>query len=381
MLQKIAFANYKLFKDWQELELKPITVLIGKNSSGKSAIAKLPTLISQSLQGTSDEPINLINEGVEIGAEFRDLVYGRNLTGVLELKLTGDQHEMQVNIASGVRTQDAPQIVHWKLESQSGTIEKTSNQVFKGFIPQGHEGQKPKGFNVKTDYIGPIRKSPERINEPQTNRKIEKIGNDGANAYPLLYQDDLKTDGQLVRQVDAWYKKNFEGWGIRVNRDRAPYYEVELTWKDELKINLRDVGEGMSQVLPIVTRAFMPADKDTLIIIEQPELHLHPAAHGSLAQLFVERVSDGKGRYLIETHSKNLVLRLRRLVAEQHLSADKLLIYYVDFDQEKGNSELRRIEVDETGNVDYWPEHVFSESLDEAIALRTAQLNLEGYGR
>ena len=87
MLEKIKFKNYKLFKDWQELELKPITILIGKNSSGKSAVLKLPTLIESSISGSFSEPLRMNNNGIELGGEFKDLIYGRQY-GNLEISLS-----------------------------------------------------------------------------------------------------------------------------------------------------------------------------------------------------------------------------------------------------------------------------------------------------
>ncbi len=107
--------------------------------------------------------------------------------------------------------------------------------------------------------------------------------------------------------------------------------------------------------------------------MEQPELHLHPGAHGNLAELFAKTSNEKNKNYLIETHSKNFILRIRRLIAEGKFNKDNLALYWVDFDEEKNTSSLVKINVDELGRVDYWPENVFSESLDETIALRTAQ--------
>mgnify|MGYP000411420810 FL=1 len=69
------------------------------------------------------------------------------------------------------------------------------------------------------------------------------------------------------------------------------------------------------------------------------------------------------------------MLRLRRLIAEGKLVPDDLALYYVDFNEENNESELKRIIIDENGNVDYWPEGIFSESLDETIGIRTAQID------
>jgi hypothetical protein len=378
MLDQISFRNYKIFQDWQTLELRPMTILIGKNSSGKSVLTKLPTWIEESLSGKFEEPLLMKNNGVEIGGEFRDLVYGRLNPFHFWLKLVSGNESLSVQIVSGAESRDYPLIREWHLQNEHGEFSEGMKSKFKGFQldslnPQTYFSK----LSLSTDYIGPFRSVPIRIFDRPDVRQIKKLGPTGENVYPLLNLDSLDSNRKLTSQIDQWYKANFDGWGIRVNRDRSPYYEIEMTWNDRLNINIVDVGQGMSQVLPLVARAFMPVDEEMLIILEQPELHIHPGAHGNLAQLFAESTKDKKRRYLIETHSKTFVMRLRRMVAEKKIRASDLLIYHVDFDDENGSGQLNKIEVDEFGDVSEWPEHVFSDALDEAIALRTAQINLE----
>jgi len=76
-IKSVSFENYKAFPENQTVQFKPITLLIGKNSSGKSSIAKLFTLLEKSLSGEIDEPLLVKNNGVELGAEFRDLVFSK----------------------------------------------------------------------------------------------------------------------------------------------------------------------------------------------------------------------------------------------------------------------------------------------------------------
>ena len=90
-LCSISFENYKAFYEQQTIQLKPITILIGKNSSGKSSIAKLFTLLENSLSGEIDEPLLLSNNGVELGADFENLFFGNKLAGRLNFNLQFDQ--------------------------------------------------------------------------------------------------------------------------------------------------------------------------------------------------------------------------------------------------------------------------------------------------
>ena len=377
MVSKITFAGYKSFKEKQHLELRPITVLIGKNSSGKSAIAKLPTLIGNSLSGDFPEPVLPVNDGVELGSEFVDLVYGKNRLGRIEMELSDENERLSVVIASGTGSKDLPKVFSWKLTKGSEVIEVGSEGgVFRGFTRIGNTKASIDSLKFNVDYIGPFRELPKRFYErPRTSRR-DKMGVKGENAYQFLIQDALTTEAVLLNKVSEWYQENFGGWGLQIDQNKAPAYLIEMTQGvGKLSINLVDVGQGMSQALPLVTRAFMPVLVETLIIIEQPELHLHPAAHGNLAELFASStIADKDKKYLIETHSQNFILRLRRMIAEGILNKDDVVIYYIDFDEKSSTSNLKRIDIDDKGKVSSWPANVFSETLDETLAIRTAQL-------
>ena len=375
MINKISFKNYKSFKDRQELDLLPMTVFIGKNSAGKSAVMKLTTLIEDSLKGKTDAPLKWTGyeNSVELGAEFEDLIYGRSRTGKLELEMSDGARKLEVIIGS---EKEAPKVFSWKYNE----VEKLGfDNLFKGFTLETEDKSlyiDPLFLN--TDYIGPFRMTPLReFSELNLNATVQKIGYTGQDAYTVLLQDGLTTSHPLLNKVSEWYQANFEDWGVQINKDFAPFYQVEIIREHGvMRINLKDVGQGMSQALPLVVKAFMENDTPELIPIEQPELHLHPAAHGSLGELFVQSLENKLKSYLIETHSQNFVLRLRRLIAEKKytwFTKDSLALYFIDFDEKKNTSTLRRININEKGEVDYWPGTIFSETLDETIALRDAQ--------
>jgi predicted ATPase len=377
-MQKITFENYKAFKNKQELELKPITILLGKNSSGKSAITKLPSMIENSLKGEFPEPLQFVNDDVELGAEFRDLMHGRKTTGANALKIglyDGVNESLEVSIVQTDQSKDQFGVFTWKhVVAGKEYIGNDSNE-FRGFkrTDSGYNGELSLKLNVH--YIGPFRKLPERSYSRNLLNVNGKFGIHGENAYPILIQKSQEDSSELVENVSKWYAKHFDGWKVFINASKSPFYQVELGRQETSTcVNIKDVGQGMSQALPIVTRAFLPTEEETLIILEQPELHLHPAAHGDLGELFVTSVlADSNKKYLIETHSQNLILRMRSLVASGVLPPESMKIYFVDFDEEAGVSELRPIDVDAKGNVSFWPDNIFNESYVEAKKLAKAQ--------
>ena len=368
MIKKISFKNFKIFKSEQILELRPITILIGKNNSGKSAIAKLPTMIAGSLSGRFSAPINLENDGVRIGLSYEDLFYNREITGeALEFCIENDTEKLDILI-SGDRRYNI-NISKYLLNGVDIDIKKTK---LNGFLSK----ENPlKSLSLDFDYIDSFRKFP----EPQFSdiyAEYNKIGTSGENAYKLLAQYHKETN-PLLSRIKTWFKENFEGWeiGVRDIVSSISSYEIVLSTPKLKPINIVNTGSGIRQSLPLIVRSFMPVETETLIIIEEPETHLHPAAHGNLAQRFVESyLEDNNRHYLIETHSQNFVLRMRRLIAERkELKPEDVAIYYVDFDENENKSTLHLIEVDKEGDVAWWPSGIFNESLDEVIELRKAQ--------
>ena len=155
-----------------------------------------------------------------------------------------------------------------------------------------------------------------------------------------------------------------------------------------VKNNLIDVGHGLSQLIPIVVQTFMPHTSDDtkhhlmkLNIIEQPELHLHPAAQSALADLFVEGIKTSgkrKNYFLIETHSEHMLLRLRRYVVEERIRPEDVMIYYTEKNIKNGSLEVRRLEIDNRGNIFGWPEGFFSVDYQEVLAIRKVLKNKVG---
>lgn len=401
MINNITFNNYKIFNSEQTIVLAPLTILIGKNSSGKSALAKLPTLISESLSGAIDEPFSWENEGVLLGNDYSDLNYEKNTTGEFEFKLElKDQKFLQIKILLRYKATTGYKLdiytwnyndefqVQYHSEEKQYSINGSSTLYdckFKGFLLKEvieYDGQPPilDDFYFEFDYVCSYRVEPKDINEDQPKEKsIKKVGIDGKHAYEILINDAIYSDGQLLNKISNWYKKVFENWEVNIDRDvfrNKFYFELKRDYPRPFKTSLENVGQGMSQILPLITKSFIKEDKPSLTIIEEPELHLHPSAHGDLAERFAESLIDTNKRYLIETHSENFILRLRRLIAENkysYFTEANLKIYYIYYDEDLNESSLREVIVEGNGNVKNWPKGVFSESMDELLAMKNAQ--------
>jgi AAA15 family ATPase/GTPase len=397
-LKSISFENYKAFYERQTMQLKPITILIGKNSSGKSSIAKLFTLLENSLSGEIDEPLLLNNNGVELGEDFENLFFGNSLAGKpISFKIEFEnniQIEVVLFVGVGKSSKDSYglKILEWKYIANTPQFDlKWENEIyfdkvnnnqrnveFKGFIPTNLPNQETSKdpfskIKIDVDYIGPFRTLPDRYFYLTGQTQFKDTGISGKNAYSMLGMSKLKEGDKLHESVGTWYKEHFDGWELNVdNRSKKPLIQILLT-KEDISINLVDVGQGMNQALPLVVRANVTDRPDSIIVLEQPELHLHPAAHGDLAELFARSAKENDQTFIIETHSENILLRLRRLIVENDFgfTKDDLIIYWIE-DAELKGKELLEITVDEEGVFSTWPEDVFSESLTEILEMQKA---------
>lgn len=387
MIDKIQFENYRVFGSRQTLEIKPITVVFGKNNSGKTALLKLPALIESSLKGNTEEVFSSTTDNkVNICTELRDVVYGRANRAV-RIAITNSEKSFSLDYSFFVDTTKQVQthIENCKLNllqgnktlfSYTNTTNENTETFFRGIIPND-EGRKDffKNLNFQTDYISSIRAVPAL--DLRLNSSLSDISeNDGSNCYQYLIRESLKTNSEALAKVSDWYANNFDGWNVSVDKNQAPVYHIEMK-NGNIANNILDTGFSIIQSLPIVIRAVRKCTKPTLVILEEPESHLHPAAHASLGELIANSALEDKNkRYLIETHSQNLLLRLRRLIAEKKISKDDIAFYYVSFDKSKLSSQLNKIIINDNGMIDKstpWPKGVFEESLQEVIGIRDAQ--------
>lgn len=219
-------------------------------------------------------------------------------------------------------------------------------------------------------YIGPLREYPKRY-YPIIGESAEDIGFKGEFLPYLLKKSKEKLDfwDYRLKGLNKWVLD----WLIRFEManeiDIKRYKEINelisifcLEYFSGVKVNISDMGFGTSQVLPIIVEGFS-IERDALLLIEQPEIHLHPKAQSILGDLFIEIANEDK-TLIIETHSEHLIRRIQRRIAENKISNKDVIFYYVTIGKE--GSQLQRLEIDEEGYIENIPEGFFDEDYKEA---------------
>ena len=218
-------------------------------------------------------------------------------------------------------------------------------------------------------YLGPLRDSPQRT-YLWNQQNPGDLGNKGEFAIQALLasaNDRTKPTetggrGWLVEQVSGWLHTLGVADGLSLEQQGSSVHYEVIVHQGRSKANLVDVGFGVSQVLPVVTLAYFVPEGST-VIIEQPEIHLHPLAQTALADLFVKVSLTRRVQILVETHSENMFRRLQFLIADEQVSPDDCRLYFV---KKVGESAaLQRLEVDEYGRIKNWPEKFFGDAIGE----------------
>lgn len=233
-------------------------------------------------------------------------------------------------------------------------------------------------------YIGPLRTIPPRGFLYERAGRISSWA-DGLAAWDLLLADRL----DLVERTNTWLKRLGADCQVVVQQLSERDADAEAISADSVDKTVRrllldtgagslvlpsEVGAGISQIIPVIVAAL--TGQAAFALIEQPEIHVHPAMQVGLGDLFIDAVTRDGGRrnLLVETHSEHLILRLLRRIREttEHelsagepaFSAAKLSVLYVE--RLSAGVQIRRLRVNEDGEFrDAWPKGFFDERFAE----------------
>lgn len=468
-LSSIRFRKFKAFADSGKIPLKPITLIVGKNSAGKSSLIRGLAAAAQ----TSKEikPVvtdfRLIGENVNLGTYFDTIHLNNkedNFTLDFEIMPGREGYDSRYNFSytytNDINDPLGAKLHSVKVEKNSVVLLKASgpykkippkikddfpilnipgdrsilkglyinkekifpknvdtaseqsnklNEALKAFSEIMREGKTPEQVESETyhiaeledfeitlhpnrslfspvadsltetigetqsmsstlrrflstsSYIGPIRLEPVR-EAKLAQGSSRRIGSKGENLEKLLHNklSDINFKNEL--------NQHLRDLGIADSIDTLPsftkvdgkdeptgYIKVELEKSGRMR-SLMDLGSGTSQVLPVVFEIVVR--DNTLILLEQPELHLHPAAQSAMGSVLKSAIEQGN-QLIVETHSANIIERLRRLIREGELDKNYVNIIYVGSNY-KNETFCQNIGFDENGEfTEEWPEDTF----------------------
>ncbi len=240
-------------------------------------------------------------------------------------------------------------------------------------------------FYEKIKYLGPLREEPKRFYS-FTDLGLLDLGLKGENTTQVLtIQKDVQIDFLKLQNLNNQIgfsdvsKKSLldtlNEWLEIMNLQQIrPKLEMELITKilvdysknqpPDSPVSIPDVGFGLSQILPVLVKTLM-MQKDETLILEQPEIHLHPRMQGDLADFLLCNAYLGK-KFIIETHSEHLIKRLCLRIAQfKDIDLSKLIsVYFIIPNQINGGSDIIDVKINEFGRILNWPKGFFDENED-----------------
>ncbi len=231
-------------------------------------------------------------------------------------------------------------------------------------------------------YLGPLREYPHRQYiwsgvapkdvGPRGERCIEALlASRGKGRYIS------RGRGKRKATLEESVARGLKMMGLVHDFRIIPLREDDKIFRAEVRIhksspwcNLTDVGFGVSQVIPVITLLYYVPDH-SVVILEQPEIHLHPSAQSALADVLIDAIQKRHIQVILESHSEYLLKRLQRRIAEEHIASKDVALYFVTTG-EKGESSLMPLEVDLFGRILNWPENFFGDEFGEIMEMENA---------
>ncbi|MGY2147254.1 AAA family ATPase [Pseudomonas azotoformans] len=411
----VCFAGYKAFKALQKMNVKPLTILFGYNNSGKSAAIRLMPMLAASF--SEGKRKTLMKSHLDYtspcmrGAAFKNLAHaaGNKMSfGVewddgesmcFELTQQGEDEEVISALAFIEKRAghlalseyqisdetDAPELRYQlkgepaveanlrnftmlRSDNEEQVIHQTINEKLKGFSRSvfwlnSVRVQPPREFAVNSSVVAGI-----NFEGSGTAETIWKLSREKSLSFEYINTWLVETCG---RAIDM----NLLSQSSSNNQVVCRLETVSVTdtpSNSSIRIPILDSGEGIAQALPVVTLCAQAAcgelGPNPVIMLEQPELHLHPRAVVVLANFLVKCIKLNKqASFIIETHSEGLLLAIQTALAAGELDLNDLCTYWVSKGVTDEGSALNEVEFDQDGYIlKNFPDEVFQEIYEQA---------------
>lgn len=211
------------------------------------------------------------------------------------------------------------------------------------------------------NHVSPLRAHPKRyymLDKANVTYSLDTLDGDAI-------AEALKENEEIKKKVNKWFE-NFK-LSVDVEEFKEVIHHLKVK-QNGLSLDITDVGFGISQVLPIIIQGFL-SKNNSLTIIEQPEIHLHPKMQADLADLFIDMVKINEGKaVIVETHSEYLLKRLRRRISEGKIKPEMVSICLFHPQTDKEGARIEHLNIEKKGFFE-WPESFYDGELSKDITV------------
>jgi len=366
MLAQIKLSNLKCFERLL-LPAAPLTLLTGPNASGKSSVLQALVLLHQTMREHEwSTRLALNGAGVRLGAmlDVVDEISGRDSFGILladdndtlEWTFKGeDRRDMSMEVrrvSVNGKTTEAPDRLRYLLPPDGGADLPLARRLH--------------GLS----YITAERAAPQDAYALEDPHNASTVGTRGEHAVSVLHWGrDETVMARLVlpdappnrlSQVAEHMRRFFPGYRMEIQQPpRSNAVTLGIRMSDDTAFHRpAHTGFGLTQSLPIVVAALSAAEGD-ILLVENPEVHLHPAGQALMGR-FLADVARAGVQVFVETHSDHVLNGIRRAVKDGKLPADQVAIHFFKA-RAAGQPQVASPMVDDSGNIDSWPQGFFDQ--------------------
>lgn len=388
-LTAITVQGYKSIRQAHTVEMRPLTILAGANSSGKSSLMQPLLLLKQTLEAAydpgplllngpnvrfnnadqmfsvNDKKARLFKVGLRVGTAFREVTFQKREKKLEVISTVYEESGVRLNVTP---EPDHQAIAEFVERAKSFIMLPTETSLERQWFVSRNRcflqlNWLPLDYTVET-FLRSIIHLPGLRGNPERNYVVTAVEN-----------TFLGTFEPYTASVIAHWQENMPDKLSALAQDLMT---LELTWKVEARrlddtrvellvgrlrrpkqggardlVSIADVGFGVSQTLPLLV-ALRAANVGQMVYVEQPEIHLHPRAQVKLAEILAEAAERGV-QVVIETHSALLLLAVQTLVAQGRLSPSLVKLHWFTRD-EKGETHIDSADLDENGAFGEWAE-------------------------
>ena len=422
MITELGAENFKSWKKTGALRVAPLTGFFGANSSGKTSILQVLLMLKQTVERPPDW-----NDALDFGDEstlvnlgsFGDVIYRHrqdlslaitvswNLPEKLPFKLSirGSDYRIEtqtLSFSTSIVKIDRHSVtaksftygiggrhfsIDWSPDKNriSHDAERVflSGPLFRCYGVRSKSPSNPKRYLWRFEeafeklfsricYLGPRREYPRPIYTWEGDHP-EGVGQHGREMVSALFSARMQLL-DLDEQVPRWLQRLelIDSYRLVPVSEHENSYEFLVTkHKGGPEVRLTDVGFGVSQVLPVLILCYY-VPEGSILILEQPEAHLHPKVQSDLADVLIDVVKNRNVQIILESHSEHLLHRLTRRIAEGKISANDMALYACQFND--GTSEIEPLKMDEYGNVSNWPRDFFGDDAGDVVERAKAEI-------
>ena len=414
MITELSVQNFKSWKDTDKLKIAPLTGFFGANSSGKTSILQTLLMLKQTVErppdwdgvidfGDDNSLVNLGSFDNFIHQHKRDIPLKISLSWKFAEKLNIESIEGVDTLSFDLSVFDNEDSVpgmsfNYKIGKKNLSVDWNGQDVRLIAVPvklgyhdeslfrcygihSAHYYNQEIFSSLQTrfenlfrsiQYLGPLREYP-RQHYAWQGKHSPGVGRHGEEMVTALFSGRIQLRS-LDEQIPKWLQRLDLIDSYRLNpvsgSDRN-YEFLVRKYKDGPEVRLTDVGFGVSQVLPVLVLCYY-VPEGSILILEQPEAHLHPKVQSELADLLIEVVKERQLQIVLESHSEHLILRLMRRIAEERISVDDTAFYFCEMNE--GTSEIERLNVDDYGNITNWPQNFFGDATGDLVEKTKAEM-------